>query len=271
MRLANHSTCLMGYSSSQMPLKRGNHAGLIRKRHTYYIQFIDSRNHPSKKLHSLGTSRKDQARRKFVTLDRAYRDGHFDLWHDDPNIVLEEQRCINMSLREVAELFLEQKRRIGRSSNTVRTYRVVLTLLHKHLKPGIRLEKIIQSQLNSFIRDPSLSNTTQYKRYGHLRTFFRFCVGEKYMRNNPLQNVDTPDRPHTLPRAITGKELDLICEYIRQDYEFKLAQGYAKEGEIVWKIPAYCFAFYTGMRASEIARLRWKHIETKKSLIFIFE
>jgi integrase len=40
---------------------------------------------------------------------------------------------------------------------------------------------------------------------------------------------------------------------------------------LVWKIPLFRFAFYTGMRGSEIARLRWNHIDFEKDLIYIRE
>ena len=33
------------------------------------------------------------------------------------------------------------------------------------------------------------------------------------------------------------------------------------EDAIVWRIPLFWFAFLTGMRASELGRLRWKHVD----------
>lgn len=88
---------------------------------------------------------------------------------------------------------------------------------------------------------------------------------------NPLEQIEPPNKPHKLPKAITRNELDKICSCIRADYDSKLAKRQVFEGQIVWKIPAYRFAFHTGMRASEIARLHWKHIDMEKSLIYIFE
>jgi integrase len=38
---------------------------------------------------------------------------------------------------------------------------------------------------------------------------------------------------------------------------------------MVWAIPVFRWAFYTGMRSTEIGRLRWKHIDKERGLIKI--
>jgi integrase len=38
---------------------------------------------------------------------------------------------------------------------------------------------------------------------------------------------------------------------------------------MIWAIPVFRWAFYTGMRASEIGRLKWKHIDRERDLIRI--
>ena len=246
-------------------------AGLIKKRRVYYIQFVNSQNTPTRKLISLSTTRKAEARGKFVKLDRAHREDLFDPWIDDPSVILNGRTSRAVYLDEASSNFLEQKVRNNRSPNTIRTYREVLSLFMKHLASNPGLSGITCSQVESFVLDPGLSKATQFKRFGHLRTFFRFCVRERIIRKNPLEQMEAPDKPHKLPKAITLDELDLICDYLRHDYHSKLQKREIAEGEIVWKIPAYRLAFFTGMRASEIARLRWKHIDLEKSLIYIFE
>lgn len=43
------------------------------------------------------------------------------------------------------------------------------------------------------------------------------------------------------------------------------------EGEIVWRIPLFKFAFLTGMRASELARMKWADVDLDLRLVSILE
>lgn len=66
-------------------------------------------------------------------------------------------------------------------------------------------------------------------------------------------------------------DLDRICNALRGEYETLRARGHCREGELVWYAPLCRFAFYTGMRASELGRLRWGHIDVDERLIYIYE
>ena len=184
-------------------------AGLIKKRRIYYIQFVNSRNTPSRHLISLGTSRKVSARGKFVKLEDAYKDGLFDPWIDDASVILNGRSSHDVGYVEASENFIKQKERNHRSENTIRTYREVLSLLRRRIDKRLRLSSITPSQIESFVYDSSISKATQFKRFGHLRTFFRFCVRERYIKRSPLARVEVPDKPHKLPKAITRTESDL--------------------------------------------------------------
>lgn len=40
---------------------------------------------------------------------------------------------------------------------------------------------------------------------------------------------------------------------------------------MIWLEACFRFAFYTGLRGSELARLRWKHVDLEEDLLFIYE
>jgi integrase/recombinase XerD len=67
------------------------------------------------------------------------------------------------------------------------------------------------------------------------------------------------------------EDLEAICDTIRQDYRDKLNAGLCKEGEVIWRERAFRFGFFTGLRAGEIARLAWKHIDRERGLIYILK
>jgi len=89
------------------------------------------------------------------------------------------------------------------------------------------------------------------------------------LRKNPIKRLEKPSKPHKIPKAVTKEDLEAICKALREDYEEKKARGHVREGEMIWRIPLFWFALYTGMRASELARLRWKDIDVEKGLIYI--
>lgn len=108
------------------------------------------------------------------------------------------------------------------------------------------------------------------KRYGHLRTFLRWCKKEKLLRKNRLGDVTQPEKPNKLPKAIFPEELDRLCRTVKKGYRHKRKKNWIRQRELIWR-PLFRFAFYTGMRGSELARLRWGHIDFEKELIYIRE
>jgi integrase len=68
---------------------------------------------------------------------------------------------------------------------------------------------------------------------------------------------------------VTVSDLEAICRALRTDYERKLEGVGCSEGELIWHIPLFWFALYTGMRISELARLRWQDIDFDHKLIYI--
>jgi len=62
-----------------------------------------------------------------------------------------------------------------------------------------------------------------------------------------------------------------MCEALREEYETLREEGKCRDGQLIWYIPLFRFAFYTGMRASELGRLRWDHIDFDRGLIYIYK
>lgn len=91
------------------------------------------------------------------------------------------------------------------------------------------------------------------------------------MTTKPLSDVSKPKKPDNLPKAITPEQLESLCESLREDYSRKRSKRWIKQGQMVWRIPLFWFALYTGMRRSELARLRWKHIDFDRNVIYIYE
>jgi integrase len=245
-------------------------ATLIKQNGRYYLQFYQRDRSPAQKKIALKTTRKRPGRQKQRELEDAYIEGIFDPWNDDPFNYVEPDRE-SPTIQEALDRFLERKREDGRAKSTVRTYEEVVGIFSREIGEDTPLDAIGGQDLREFVRDPALAQATQHKRYGHLRTFFRWCIKESLLGTSPLEAIAKPKKPSKLPKAIAEEELEQVCQAVQTDYEEKRAKNQVREGQNVWRIPLFWFAFYTGMRGSELGRLRWRHIDYDRQLIYIYK
>jgi site-specific recombinase XerD len=245
-------------------------AALIERDGRFYAQFHEESRTPPRKRFSLKTTKKRTARKLMVRFEDDYLLGEFDPWTDDP-WSYDEEEYSELSVEKAKSAYLERKRSDGRAENTIRTYKEVIEGFIETVGENTFLDAVTTAQVRTFIRDPSLAKATQRKRFNQLRTFFRWSVKEKILKENPLDDLEPPEKPDKLPKAITEEELEQVCEAVREDYRAKREKGHVQEGGLIWRVPLFRFAFYTGMRGSEIARLRWGHLDFENDLIYIRE
>lgn len=243
-------------------------ASLYKRNGTYYANFSNAHRDPQQKRFSLKTPKKRVARRRLTKLEDDYHAGEFDPWTDDPWSYNEEP-FEDLSFQKAVDRFLQQKKDEDCSSHTIRTYREILRLLRKNVGGGLSMSRLSEASLRAFVQEDELAQATLHKRYGHLLTFLRWCKDECYLRENLLEDISRPRQPNKLPKAITEDELQQLCEHVRKDYRKKRKKNWIREGQNIWRIPLFWFAFYTGMRGEEIARLRWEHTDFDKGLIYI--
>ena len=89
---------------------------------------------------------------------------------------------------------------------------------------------------------------------------------------NPITKVVRPKVHDKLPRLVRPEDLECICGVLKADYERKVNTfNGVHEHDLIWTIPLFWFALYSGMRIGELARLRWEHIDFEKRLIYILK
>jgi site-specific recombinase XerD len=246
---------------------------LTKRNGTYYIDFFDSFRKPERKRYTLGTRNGREAHVLAGQLQRAYDAREYDPWNQSPKEYL---RPLNHSRSTVTwsesiELFLDSRRIIGRRKATIETYADVLQGLMKLVDLEDSPEAIQEPVLVRYIYDTSVAEATQSKRYGHLRTFYKWLSEQCLIARNPLLVVTKPRIRKRLPKSIDRIGLDRIIAQMITDYDHKLSVGQIGVGEVIWRIPLFEFAFTTGMRASELARLRWRDVDVNHRLLSIYE
>ena len=83
--------------------------------------------------------------------------------------------------------------------------------------------------------------------------------------------MTAPPKPVKLPCAISETELSVLSDHITREYRLKRDRGTVRDDELIWRVPLFWFAYYTGMRASELGRLRWEHVDFDKGLVYVYE
>jgi integrase len=214
---------------------------------------------------SLRTKDRTEARRKLTELEEAHSEGEFDPFEDDP-FDYGPDGSGELTLSQAISQFAAEKRKQDCAERTVSTYENVWRRFTEPLE-GIRLLSDLSSRdVERFIHDGSVSDSTRHKRWRHVRAVLNY-----FDRTGTVEETTPPQRPDKLPTPVREGDLSDVIGALKEDYRDKRRRNCVRPGQMIWAVAPIKFAFYTGLRASEIGRLKWKHIDTERGLIRITE
>jgi integrase/recombinase XerC len=120
------------------------------------------------------------------------------------------------AMREVMEKFLrylEHERNV--SAHTLRNYRSDLDQFYFYCAPpGAKppaLEKVDHRVIREYLghlHEQGLSKSSVARKLAALRSFFKFCVRDGILRQNPGRLVATPKLPKRVPSVLTAEEVN---------------------------------------------------------------
>jgi integrase/recombinase XerC len=119
-------------------------------------------------------------------------------------------------MKEIIEKFIQYLRyERNVSPETIREYRRDMTQFAAFLAPpGAKappLSEIDHRMVREYVGsmyDRELERASVARRLASLRTFFKFCVREKWCASNPARLVATPKLPKRVPHVLTAEELN---------------------------------------------------------------
>jgi integrase len=241
---------------------------LFKQKRRYYLQFTNADRTPRCKKVSLGTTRKTEAQELKRRLVHLWQKGEYDPWIHDPKTLQPlDQR--SLSLAETHKRHLEDLQRRSSTRSTLRTYRNVVGRFIRMVGPESKIDYLKPDDVTSFIHADGIRAGTKKKRYTLLRAWLNFCVDKEFMRASPLDQVPKPRPPQSHPKPISRDDLEALCQAIEADYQEKLKSGQCVEGEVIWAKYVILWGCYTGMRMSEIGRLRWQDVDLERGVIHI--
>jgi integrase/recombinase XerC len=107
------------------------------------------------------------------------------------------------------------------SPNTIREYRRDITQFMLFLTPPgektMPLAHVDHRVIREFVGwsyDQKLEKSSVARKLAALRTFFKFCVREGVVKQNPARLVSTPKLPKRVPRVLTSEEMNGFLDNI---------------------------------------------------------
>jgi integrase/recombinase XerC len=119
-------------------------------------------------------------------------------------------------MRQAIEKFVQHLRyERNASPQTLKEYRRDVEQFESYLappgQPAPPLAEIDHRVIREYISslyDRDLEKSSIARKLAALRTFFRFCMREKYTQKNPGRLVATPKLPKRVPRVLTAEEMN---------------------------------------------------------------
>ena len=109
-----------------------------------------------------------------------------------------------------------------------------------------------------FIQRFNYSKTTLSRKIAAIRTFYRFLYREKIIDTNPANSVHAPKKSKSLPKFLTGKEIEQILNNI----QISTPAGYRNRAILE-------LLYATGMRISELSNLNFGNLNLEENEITV--
>lgn len=153
------------------------------------------------------------------------------------------------TVADILQTYIDSRRVAGRAPRTIERY---IELADRHIIPALGTRKAtdirpadVERFYSSKLADGDLSPTTVYRMHALLRAAFRHAVKQSTLSRNPIDATTPPKPANVEQKAMSDEQAELLLR--------------AAEGHRLY--PLLAIALTTGMRAGELAGLRWDDID----------
>ena len=172
----------------------------------------------------------------------------------------------NMDLKSLIQSFYKYSTDIkGYSKDTIRRYKYVIDLYCRHSGITVINEATPVNVRNLFFHGRSerkWSANTALVFYKSLLVFFRWCVNEGYLAENPVKDMEKPKLEHRLPKKFTKQDALKLLEIV---YNYPYENTYLR-----FRNHAMFATFiFAGLRKSELLNLRYADVDLENMTIFV--
>jgi integrase/recombinase XerC len=186
-------------------------------------------------------------------------------------------------MKRLIEMFVDYLRyERNASPNTIREYRRDLQQFMEFLTPPgektMPLAHIDHRVIREFVGwnyDRRNAKSSVARKLAALRTFFKLCVREGYVKQNPARLVSTPKLPKRVPRVITAEEMNGFLDNILNPLPYptkrkrRLQARWEEESKLVVKRDRALLEllYASGLRVSELVGLNVEDIDRRGQML----
>jgi integrase/recombinase XerC len=151
----------------------------------------------------------------------------------------------------------------GYSEKTIINYEKDLELFNKYLKNN-KITNINNIDYNvirkylSYLHNNRYESSSISRKISTLRTFFKYCLKENKIKNNPTILISNPKKEKKLPKYLNFDEMEKLIDSIN-----------IKEKKGIRNRLIIELLYSTGIRVSELVNIKIKDISTKENQIKI--
>ena len=151
----------------------------------------------------------------------------------------------------------------GYSKKTVINYEKDLEAFNKYLVENtiIKINNIdytIIRKYLGYLHDNKYKSSSVSRKISALRSFFKYCMKEKIITNNPMTLISNPKKEKKLPKYLNYEEIDKLLNCIEMNTKEGIQERLIIE-----------LLYSTGIRVSELVNIKIKDIKIKENQIKI--
>ncbi len=145
------------------------------------------------------------------------------------------------------------------SNNTIESYKKDLyKYVNFMVSKNIELRDIKKDNIMDYIKYLKKGNINE-KTISHnisvIRSYYKFLITEKYLKNSPSEFIELPKLKKTLPNVLSIEEVDLLLD-------IKLNDHYSYRNKAMLEL-----LYATGLRVSELVNLKLTEIDLNECLL----
>ncbi|MFN8504276.1 tyrosine-type recombinase/integrase [Kouleothrix sp.] len=156
-------------------------------------------------------------------------------------------------MEQAIQEFLADLQLAGRADWTIKKHRQELARLQRWVSAQtLDWQKLTTPQLRQYARlKADRGHSARSNMFCSLRTFFRWAVESGYVSLSPAACFKTPKKPEPLPRALSLEQVKRVIAFLQA----RESRGTRRDEALILT------GLYAGLRACELANLRWSAVD----------
>lgn len=162
----------------------------------------------------------------------------------------------NPTLSELLELFIAEKKRIGRSAHYEKSMRFYLDGFMAHVGQKTRIGEITREQIADYVYETNAnaSPVTKKNLLTHLSVLFSYAIKEEMLGLNPVAKITRPTIPFRKPHVLTPDDFGKLLHRC-------LDRGWHD------RLVVFVLVGFAGIRVEEATRLSWCHLRLDDGIV----